>query len=569
MDEKRTLIAFLAIGAILLLLPYYYEFVGLAPGPTPVPEVEEEDRGLDRRSRALDAEEESRSDPAEAVEVARLVPAENSGSVADTVAPLGVGDFEASEVVVETPLQVLTFSTRGGVLTSCVMQEFERVDGARVEMVPAGGRGLVVRLVSGAGVVDLGEVEFAADRARVFVEGGQEGLLRMRAVLGGGMVVEKVLRFSGDRYGFEMELGYAGLGSDSELLVGWEGGVAVTEGLAQMDLREARVMALFNDSVNKVQVDGDDEAEVWEEKGVVRWAGARSKYFLAALAPEASGDRTEVRLVGEGRGEGVLPRLDFEVGQLAEGDGTWNILAYAGPLDYNNLTRYGVELEKAIDFGYPVVREISKVLLIVFKAMHGYIPNYGWIIVIFAVVIKIIVYPLTHKTYESTARMQELQPKIAALREKFGKDQQRLSKETMRLYKEEGVNPLGGCLPMVLQMPIFFALYNLFGRTIELRQAPFILWIGDLSVPDAIAVSGLEVHVLPVLMGAFMLVQQKMTMKDPKQAMLVYLMPVMMIFIFWGMSSGLVLYWTIFNVLTIAQQVLVGKLKKRSAVAGA
>jgi YidC/Oxa1 family membrane protein insertase len=162
--------------------------------------------------------------------------------------------------------------------------------------------------------------------------------------------------------------------------------------------------------------------------------------------------------------------------------------------------------------------------------------------------------------------MQAIQPKIEQLREKYKGDQQKLSRETMKLYKEEGVNPIGGCLPLLLQMPIFFSLYNLFGRTIELRQAPFALWIDDLSMPDEVLLAGFGVHVLPLLMGASMLVQQKMTMKDPKQAFLVYFMPVMMIFIFWNMSSGLVLYWTIFNLLTIAQQELVNRFKKRAAL---
>jgi len=135
----------------------------------------------------------------------------------------------------------------------------------------------------------------------------------------------------------------------------------------------------------------------------------------------------------------------------------------------------------------------------------------------------------------------------------------------MKLYKEEGVNPLGGCLPLVLQMPIFISLYNLFGKTIELRQAPFILWINDLALPDEVLIGGFGLHVLPLLMAGSMFVQQKMTMKDPKQAVLVYMMPVMMIFIFWTMSSGLVLYWTIFNVLTIGQQLLVNYYKKEAA----
>jgi YidC/Oxa1 family membrane protein insertase len=138
----------------------------------------------------------------------------------------------------------------------------------------------------------------------------------------------------------------------------------------------------------------------------------------------------------------------------------------------------------------------------------------------------------------------------------------------MKLYKEEGVNPLGGCLPLLLQMPIFFSLYNLFGKTIELRQAPFMLWIQDLSLPDELLIAGFGLHVLPLLMSVSMLIQQKMTMKDPKQAFLVYMMPAMMIFIFWSMSSGLVLYWTIFNVLTIGQQLLVNHFKKEESPTG-
>ena len=161
--------------------------------------------------------------------------------------------------------------------------------------------------------------------------------------------------------------------------------------------------------------------------------------------------------------------------------------------------------------------------------------------------------------------MQEIQPKIAALREKYKNDNQRLSRETMKLYKEEGVNPLSGCLPLLLQMPIFFSLYNLFGKTIELRQAPFTLWIQDLSLPDELLIGGFGLHVLPLLMAVSMFIQQKMMMKDPKQAVLVYMMPVLMIFIFWSMSSGLVLYWTIFNVLTIGQQLLVNHFKKEAA----
>ena len=133
----------------------------------------------------------------------------------------------------------------------------------------------------------------------------------------------------------------------------------------------------------------------------------------------------------------------------------------------------------------------------------------------------------------------------------------------MALYKEEGVNPIGGCLPLLLQMPIFIALYQVFSATIELRHAPFIWWIEDLSVPDELMVMGFSLHVLPLLMSAAMFFQSKMTMKDPKQVMIVYMMPAVMIFIMWDFSSGLVLYWTVFNVLTIGQQYLTNYLRSK------
>ena len=159
-------------------------------------------------------------------------------------------------------------------------------------------------------------------------------------------------------------------------------------------------------------------------------------------------------------------------------------------------------------------------------------------IVLFALVVKLLVYPLTHKSYESASKMQALQPKITALREKYKNDSQRLSKETMQLYKDEGVNPLGGCLPLLLQMPIFIALYQTFNSAIQLRQAPFGLWIDDLSRPDSLLVAGIDIHVLPLAMSAAMFFQSKMTMKDPKQAALVYIMPLVMVVFMWRFASG-------------------------------
>lgn len=555
MEDKRTLLAFLLIGVILLLLPYYYEWMGLAP-EEPV-STQEKEETVDLPSRIKEPQSAARQD---------IPPAESGLSSPSpsvpAVAPLSAGSFTPRQIQVRTPLQHLVFSTAGGILTSCQLLRYGRGDGHPVEIIPAGGRGLVLSLQRLDETWDLSGVEFASQRSVLDVPDGDQATLRLSAHLDQGQQVDKVFTFYGDRYGFDLELVYQGLDEDTEAFLTWDKGLALTEKVPEIDLTDARVFAVFNGDLTKIQLKGDDEEELWGPyKGALQWAGVRSKYFLSAIAPQ-EGDRTRVFLRGKGSGSGLLPDYSYQVGTPLKATGAWKSLVYLGPLDYDNLTRYGVQFEQAIDFGYPVVREISKLLLIIFKAMHGVIPNYGWIIILFSVVIKIIVYPLTHKTYESTAKMQELQPKISALKEKYKNDQQRLSRETMKLYKEEGANPLGGCLPMVLQMPIFFALYNLLGHSIELRQAPFILWIQDLSLPDEIIMAGFGVHILPFLMGISMLVQQKMTMKDPKQAFLVYLMPVMMIFIFWRMSSGLVLYWTVFNLLSILQQVLINHFKK-------
>ena len=386
----------------------------------------------------------------------------------------------------------------------------------------------------------------------------------MVARLGGGRRLEKVLTFNGNRYGFDLQVRHEGFDDDTEAILTWQNGIAFTEREPEIDLPEMRAFAYINEERVELKVD-DGESDELEDKGLLKWAGIRNKYFLIACVPVDSEQRSRVVLQGNHQGSQLRPDYSFQLGRRLERSDSWHNTIYLGPLNYDELIGYEAELEQAIDFGWPIVSQISRFLLILFIAAHQYIPNYGWIIVFFAVAIKILVYPLTHKTYESAAKMQAVQPKISALREKYKNDNQRLSRETMKLYKEEGVNPLGGCLPMLLQMPIFFSLYNLFGKTIELRQAPFTLWIQDLSLPDELLIGGFGLHVLPLLMAVSMLIQQKMTMKDPKQAVLVYMMPAVMIFIFWSMSSGLVLYWTIFNVLTIGQQLLVNHFKKKAA----
>ena len=208
---------------------------------------------------------------------------------------------------------------------------------------------------------------------------------------------------------------------------------------------------------------------------------------------------------------------------------------YLGPLEYDRIKEVGQGLEGIMDFGWSPVRPISKAVLLTLTKMHEYIPNYGYILVLFSLLIKIVVYPLTKKAYQSTTAMQKIQPELLAIREKYKNNPQKLNQAQMKIYKKRGVNPLGGCLPMLIQMPLLYSLFVVFRTTIELRSEPFVLWIKDLSAPDYvfelpfhIPIYGSQVAVLPIFMVVSMFLQQKMmtggTVQQPQQKTMQYIM---------------------------------------------
>jgi len=579
MGDKRTLLAFLIIGLILYLMPRYYELVGLAPprqddetvdpvevaaetSPMEAPRASES--GLDHR--APGSARESVTDSTATAHPAIAPPP----PVADRVIAASKREVQdARHVRVITPRQELTFSSMGGVLTSAKLYDYVGRGDRPVELIPEGGTGLAVVLRSEAGAdedlgdvyLDLSGVPFTIDVDELLLADGEEGTLRLRAELGPGQYLEKRLRFEADQFGFDLELAYDGFSDEILAEVGWTEGIALAEEDPQVDIEAMRAMVYLNDLD---QIEGDEDApEHLDERGQIWWMGIRNKYFLCALIPKTEGHH-RVRLSAQATGAAPYRLFEASMGtRMKRGADTLKYVTYVGPLDIEALRRYEVNLERAMDLGWPVIRDISKVILVLLVAVHAFVPNYGVVIILFAIGVKLLVYPLTHKSYESAARMQELQPKIAALKEKHKNDNQRLSQETMKLYREEGVNPLGGCLPLLLQMPIFIGLYQAFRNTIELRRAPFGLWIQDLAQPEFIDVAGFELHVLPILMAAAMFFQSRMTMKDPKQAAMVYVMPLVMVFIMWQFASGLVLYWTVFNVLQIGQQYLTNHLKAK------
>ncbi|MBC8278135.1 MAG: membrane protein insertase YidC, partial [FCB group bacterium] len=227
------------------------------------------------------------------------------------------------------------------------------------------------------------------------------------------------------------------------------------------------------------------------------------------------------------------------------------------------------------NWGVSIIKPFSKFILWSFKLLHTIIPNYGVVIVVFSILIKIVLWPLTHKSYVSMKKMSNLQPYMKEIKEKYKGDPQKMQKETAKLYKEHNVNPMGGCLPMILQMPLLYGLFIVFRSTIELRGAPFMWWIKDLSLPDTIIELGFtipmygnQISVLPLVMGVSTFFQSKQTMTDPNQKMMLYFMPIFLTLLFNNFPSGLTLYYTLFNLLSVVQQRMIQTNNKAAVEVG-
>ena len=275
------------------------------------------------------------------------------------------------------------------------------------------------------------------------------------------------------------------------------------------------------------------------------WIAMQQHYFLSAWIPEAStAHRFYSRSVGD----------DYTIGQVSKAitiapqqSKTVSSKLYLGPEITEVLKSIAPGLDLTVDYGW--LWFISQFLFSVMKFIYSWIGNWGWSVILVTLMIKIAFFRLQATSFKSMARMRHLQPKIAALKERYGDDKAKLSQATMELYKQEKVNPLGGCLPIIIQIPVFISLYWVLVESVELRHAPFILWIHDLASAD-------PYHVLPILMGLTMLIQQKLnpTPPDPTQAKVMMFLPVVFTIMFLNFPAGLVLYWSVNNSLSILQQ---------------
>ena len=369
---------------------------------------------------------------------------------------------------------------------------------------------------------------------------------------------ELVRRFSLTRDSYHLKMDIQFIGFDWEqvgekFMVEWLSGLNPTEpNIKKNDALYYEGLMLQGDELDKQK-----KGSTGFRDGVTHWVAIRTKYFMMAQIPDNPGVGGEITVENA---DWKTIQTDLALPWKGLQNETHTVDVFLGPMDYQLLKSYDAQLERAMSWGWAIFKPLSIGALYVLQFMTKTIHNYGWAIIIFGILIKLILYPLTRHSYQSMKEMQALQPKMNALREKYKGNPQKLNEETMKLYKTHGVNPMGGCLPLLLQMPVLFALFNLFRSTIMLRQAQFYL-IKDLSAPDHILG---PVNVLPLLMTISMIIQQRLSSassQNPQQKTMAYLMPIVFLFLFYNFSSGLNLYYLVFNIFTIAQELIIKRPK--------
>ncbi len=486
------------------------------------------------------------------------------------------------EVVVDTPLYRAVFSELGGSLKSFQLKKYrETMPFTTLYSFSLGPVGFEVERyqdpktaepaykqlvrISPTQALPLGvswhgeELEvparalYEASDKQISVTVGETRSLRFKTVGPAGVTITKTYTFNPETYAFDLEVTVA---NPSPQTLNGNLELALTAG--EDPFRKGYL--LFAGSVDK-RYQTLKEGKLKEHKtfsGAINWAGLDEGYFLLAMAP-AQGTKGAVTvtepaaafLTASLRTPQTLPP-----GQQLKAAYT----LYFGPKDLDDLKKVNLGLEQTVDFGWFHI--LAMPLLYLLKFINRFFNNYGWSLVVLTVITRLIFWWPNHKSYKSMKEMQKLQPKVAKIREKYKDDREAMNRELMALYRTFKVNPMGSCLPMLLQLPVFIALYNILSYAIELRHAPFIptlpfsdiVWLADLSAKDPLLIT-------PLIMGASMVIQQKMSPSpgDPAQAKMMMFLPIVFTFLFLSFASGLVIYWLVNNILAIVQQYFTNK----------
>jgi len=468
---------------------------------------------------------------------------------------------------INTPLYSAVISEKGAVFKSFVLNNYKesmKPDSPLLEMIsPELNNGTIKIGLAGNSIPELNDAFFMTDVQHDTIEiNDYSRELSFFWKSSNGIVIEKKFLFSPETY-----------------MVGCN--VIIKNGSNQT-IRDNLILSLFkvypeessgygfegpsaliNNSLEQVKIKNIKDKNIYN--GELKWIVVQDRYFMSCIIPERVAEASMRLFLGQ-KNNTVLEN-QFVQPESVISPGTQRVFGFhlfMGPRSTKVLNKIGYDLDKAINFG--MFDFLAKPCLWLMNFLHDhFIPNFGIAIIILTTLIKLVMWPLGTKSYKSMNEMKKIQPLVMELREKYKTDKKKMNEATMALYKTYKVNPVGGCLPMILQIPVFFALYRMLYEAIELRHAPFFGWITDLSAPDRLFDFGFAIPfmqppygipVLTIIMGATMFLQQKIspTMGDPSQAKIMQLMPLVFTVIFINFSSGLVLYWLVNNVLSISQQ---------------
>ena len=474
----------------------------------------------------------------------------DSAARESTSVPATESTAPAREIVVETAKYKAVFTTRGARLVSFNLKDYRETaatDSPPVHMYTAGpDRYATLRTTGSEGFALSGDAPYETS-APGLVEVAANDMVKLSFmhVAANGVQYVKTFVLHGNQYTIDTTLEMRNTSPTTQrgtinlaMVQHWD------DSSETDSYTFTGPASLVKGKIEEVKIGNLKEGSVTYSQDI-GWTSFQNKYFLSVVVP---GDKTSARVEIQRNGDAIenlveSPDITLQSGEQRE----LSYLVYIGPKDPEQLKAAGHQLDQVVHFGFFNI--LAQPLFMVLTFFYGFIKNYGISIILLTVLIKLLFWPLTHKSYASMKSMQKLQPEMQKLRDKFKNDKERLNKEMMALYKTHSVNPLGGCLPMIVQIPVFFALYQVLLNSIALRHAPFAFWLTDLSAKD-------PYYITPLLMGASMFVQQKMTptTADPMQAKIFMAMPLIFTFMFLNFPSGLVIYWLVNNLLTILQQ---------------
>ncbi|MBS4000046.1 MAG: membrane protein insertase YidC [Desulfobulbaceae bacterium] len=484
-------------------------------------------------------------------------------------------------VTIENDLLVAQISSKGGAIRNWRLKNFKKWDGVPTQLIWTERGELFMTFVTFEGIrIDSRDLYFTPNNIQNFnlkITGTDSAEFSFELAISSTKKIIRTYKFYGDKYIFEQDIEMLGMDDiippNRGYNLVWEDGIRYQEYSSVDESTEAHALAQMNGDVAEVNADKENEVAESKETGIVDFIALKTKYFGVAIVPEPwqsfDGTADLSGRMKKIKDEGIVERYTISLRVPFDGKNTSRSFKYfIGPLDYDALRESNLQAMVNLGWKYGI-RQISEYFMLpIFKFIHRFVPNYGIAIIIFAFIMKLLLHPLSITQMKSAQKMQLLAPEMTRIREKYKDDNTKQQQEIMKLYSEYGVNPVGGCLPMLLQMPILFALWQLLRASLDLRQAHFALWITDLSVYDKIIDWGYPVlglsHIsgLALLMGITMFFQQKLTITDPRQKSMIYIMPVMFTFMFSYFPAGLNLYYFMFNLLSIAQQVYLNKFSK-------